>query len=127
MDYTEIAADVLAALQEDGMAMTIRRQTAGTYAPATGKTTGAIDTDYTAWGLIQSQRIPQAGNAGERTFNGTLIQTDDEFVLLAASGLSITPAPLDKLVIASVVYSIVTLIAVKPGGVVLFYRLLVRK
>lgn len=127
MAYTEIAADVLDALQEDGMAMTVRRTSTGTYDPATGKTTGATDTDYDAWGLIQSQRIPQTGNAGERTFNGTLIQTDDEFILLAASGLTITPAALDKLVISSVVYSIVTLIAVKPGGVVLFYRLLVRK
>ncbi len=127
MDYTSTAADVLAALQEDGMAMTVRRTSTGTFSPATGKTTGATDTDYDAWGLIQSRTMDRAGTSGERFFNGTLIQTDDEFVMLAASGLSITPAAGDKLVISSVVYSIATLIAVKPGGVVLFYRLLVRK
>jgi hypothetical protein len=126
MDYTEIAADVLAALQEDGMAMTLRRSAGGTFSPATGSYTGATTTDYPAWGLIQSRTMPQSGNTGER-FNGMLVQTDDEFVLLAASGLTVTPAPGDLLVIAAVVYSIVTLIAVKPGGVVLFYRLLVRK
>jgi hypothetical protein len=126
MDYNEVAADVLAALQEDGMAMTLRRTAGGTFNPSTGSYTGGTTTDYTAWGLITAQSMPQSGNTGER-FNGMLVQTDDQFILLAASGLTVTPAPGDLLVISAVIYSIVTLIAVKPGGVVLFYRLLVRK
>jgi hypothetical protein len=126
MDYTEIAADILAALQEDGMAMTLRRTAGGTFSPATGSYTGGTTTDYSAWGLIQSRTMDRGGDTGGR-FNGILVQTDDEFVLLAASGLTITPVPGDLLVIAAVIYNLVTLIDVRPGGVVLFYRLLVRK
>jgi hypothetical protein len=126
MNYTAAAQKVLTALQKDGMAMTLRRQTAGTFNPATGSYTGASTTDYATWGLITAQSMPQSGNTGER-FNGMQVQTDDQFILLAASGLTATPAAGDLLVIAAVIYSIVTLIALKPGGVVLFYRLLVRK
>ena len=126
MDYTEIAADVLEALQEDGMAMTLRRATAGTFNPAMGSFTGGTSTDYPAWGLIQSRTMERSGASGGR-FNGILVQTDDEFIILAASGLTVAPAPGDLLVISGVTYNLVTLIAVNPGGVVLFYRLLVRK
>lgn len=127
MDYTEIAADVLAALQEDGFAVTLRRQTAGTYNPVTGEFSGESTTDYAAQALISSQNMSQTGNTGERYFNGTLIQTGDKILMLAASGLSVTPAPGDRLIIGSVAWQIVTLITVEPGGVALFYRVLVRK
>ena len=126
MDYTKKAADVLAALQKKGMAMTLRQTAGGTFNRATGSYTGATTTDYSAWGLIQSRTMDRGGDTGGR-FNGILVQTDDEFILLAASGLTVTPAPGDLLVISGVIYNLVALIDVRPGGVVLFYRLLVRK
>lgn len=127
MDYTEIAADVLAALQEDGFAVTLRRQTAGTYNPVTGERTGAQTLNYSVQGLITSQSMLQSGNTGERYFNGTLIQTGDKMLILAASGLAVTPAPGDQLIVSGVTWQAVTLITVEPGGVALFYRVLVRK
>lgn len=132
-DYTADAADVLTALQEDGLAMTLTQKSGGTFRPAYGdyKNGAGADTrtstDYTVYGLIQSQTMPQSGNTGERYFNGTLIQTGDKFILMAASGLAVTPAPGDKLTVSGTVYSIVTHIAIEPGGTVLAYRLLVRK
>ena len=126
MDYAATAADVLTALQEDGMAMTLRQTSDGVFNPATGEFDIQTTTDYAARGLIQSRTMDRSGDSGQR-FNGMLVQTDDQFILLAASGLSATPAAGDFLFIAGVVYSIMTLIPVQPGGVALFYRLLVRK
>jgi hypothetical protein len=126
MDYTADAADVFAALQEAGMAMTLRKQTAGVYNPATGEYDTQTITDYTVQGLIKSQSLTNVGNVGQR-FNGQEIQTDDQFVMLAASGLTAAPAPGDLLIISGVAYSVKTLIPLQPGGVTLLYQLLVRK
>jgi hypothetical protein len=126
MDYTASANKVLAALQKVGMAMTLRKQTAGVYNPATGEYDISTVTDYATHGLIKSQTMPQSGNTGER-FNGVQVQTDDEFIMLAAAGLAVPPVVGDILIISGVAYSIATLIALKPGGIVLLYQLLVRK
>ena len=127
MEYTELAADVLAALQEDGFAVTLRRQTAGTFDPGEGSFDGATTTDYAAQALISSQSMSRSGDSGERYFNGTLIKTGDEILILAASGLSVTPQPGDLLIISSITWQLVAIVTVKPGGVALFYRVLVRK
>jgi hypothetical protein len=126
MDYTATAAKALTMLNKYGMAMTLRRQTAGTFNPSTGAFTGAATTDYTVQGLIQSQTLQTAG-AGERFFNGTLIQAGDKFILLAASGLAVVPSPGDLLIIGSITFNIATIIPLEPGGTALMYRALVRK
>jgi hypothetical protein len=127
MDYTETAADVLAALQEDGFAVTLRRQIADTYNPATGGYTGGTTTDYPAQALISSQSMPQSGNTGERYFDGTLTKTGDKILMLAASGLAVTPQPGDRLIVSGIIWQVVALITTEPGGVALFYRVMVRK
>ena len=126
-EYGEIAADVLAALEEAGVEMTLGHVTPGTYDPATGDFTGSSTAYYSVTGLIQTQSLGTAGGVGQRFFNGILVQTDDEFVLLVASGLAVDPAPGDLLIITGVTYSIVTMIPVRPGGVDLMYRVLARK
>ncbi len=126
-DYTTIAADALEALQEAGVSMTLRKSTPGTYDPAAGTYSGGSTTDYPVTGIIQSQTISQTGTVGQRFFNGVLVLTDDQFVLLAASGLAVDPAPGDLLIITGVTYSIVTMIPIRPGGVDLMFRVLARK
>lgn len=127
MDYTEIAADVLAALQEDGFAVTLRRPSDQLYQPAAGEYAYAESTDYDAWALIASRAMLSSGQIGDRKFPGTMIQTGDKELILAAPGLEITPKSTDLLVISGVAYQIISMIPVEPGGVVLFYRVLVRK
>lgn len=126
-DYGEIAADALEVLEEAGVEMTLCRVTPGAYDPATGAYAGNSTAYYSVTGLIQSQTIPQTGLVGQRFFNSVLVQTDDQFVLLAASGLAVDPAPGDLLIITGVTYSIVTMIPVRPGGVNLMFRVLARK
>ena len=124
-DYASDAADVLDALQEDGMAMTVRRTSAGIYDPATGKVTGGIDTDYPTYGLIKTPTMYRSGGSGDFFFNGTLVQTGDKFIFLGT--LAITPVPGDLLIFGSEILTINTLIAIEPGGVPLAYVILARK
>ena len=126
-DYAAIAVKVAGGLGKAGIAMTLRRATLGTYIPATGEYSGGSTTDYPVTGLILAQSLGTSGGVGQRFFNGVLVQTDDQFVLLAASGLAVDPAPGDLLIITGVTYSIVTMIPVRPGGVDLMYRVLARK
>lgn len=126
-DYTAIAAKCEAGLTKAGVAMTLQRTTPGTYDPATGTYSGGTVTDYAAVGLLQARSLYQTGAVGQNYFNGVLVQTDDLFILLAASGLSVVPAPGDLLVVTGVTYTVVTSIPVRPGGVDLMYRILARR
>jgi hypothetical protein len=128
-DYAAIAVKVQAGLTKAGFMMTLRKVTDGTYNPATGVFSGGSTADYPIVGILQSQRLSSSEGAGtgQNFFNGVLVQTDDQFVLLAASAGDVDPAPGDLLIITGVTYSIVTMIPVRPGGVDLMYRVLARK
>lgn len=123
MDYNSIAQRALAQIKRAGIAVTISRETAESFDPGTGTYTGATMTDYSADGVIQA---PNRENTGGRFGDGTMVQAGDKFILLAASGLTITPKPGDKITVNAVAYSIVTVMAVEPGGVALLYRILAR-
>ena len=126
-DYTAISAKVLSGLTKAGVTMTLTRVTEGTYDPATGTYAVGSSTDYSVVGLIQARSLYQTGAVGQNFFNGVLVQTDDQFLLLAASGLTITPAPGDVITIVGVSYTVMTMIPFRPGGVNLMYRILARK
>ncbi len=130
-DYTAIAARVKAGFERaqntPPVAMTLRRTTTGAYDPDTGAFAAGSSVDYPVVGLIQARSLYQTGSVGQNFFNGTLVQTDDQFIMLAASGLVIDPASGDLLIIGGVTFTIVTMIPVRPGGVDLMYRVLARK
>ena len=127
VDYLSIAAKCEAGLTKAGAAMTLRRATTGTYDPDTGTYSGGATTDYPLVGLIQARSLYQTGAVGQNFFNGVLVVTDDQFLLLSAASLPIIPAPGDLIIITGVSYSIITMIPVRPGGVTLMYRVLARK
>jgi hypothetical protein len=126
-DYTAIAVKCKAGLTKAGMAVTLRRTTPGTYSPATGTYSGDVVTDYAAVGLIQSRSLYQTGSVGQNYFNEVLVQTDDVFIILAASGLVVTPAPGDLLIVSGVSFTVITMIPLRPGGINLMYRVLARR
>ena len=126
-DYSAISAKVKGGLEKAGVAMTLRRTIVGTYNPAAGEYSGTTVSDYLAVGLIQARSLYQTGAVGQNFFNGMLIQTDDQFIILAAAGLSIIPAAGDLLIIAGDSFTVVTMIPVRPGGITLMYRILARK
>lgn len=127
MDYTSLAAEALGSLQDAGFSMTLRRTTAGTFSPGGGTLSGGSTDDYIVTGLDQAPTMSQGGGTGERFFSGVMVQADDRFLLLAAFGMEIVPAPGDLLIIDGVSYTIMAVIPVRPGGVDLLYRVLARK
>lgn len=126
-DYAAITERAKAGLTKAGFTMILRKTTVGTYNPATGEYSGGSTTDYPIVGILQAQSLGGGGSVGQNFFNGVLVMTDDQFVLLAASAGDVDPAPGDLLIITGVTYSIVTMIPVRPGGVDLMYRVLARK
>jgi hypothetical protein len=129
VDYASIAERIFGGLTGSGAAatMTLRRTTTGAFDPAAGTYASSVDTDYTVYGLIQARSLYQTGAVGQNFFNGVLVQTDDQFVLLAAHGLAITPAAGDILVVNGVAHTVATMIPVGPGGTALMYRILARR
>ena len=126
-DYAAIATKVKDGLMRAGFSMTLTRETQGTYDPATGVYATGTSMDYTVTGLIQSKRVYVDSDVGQTFFNGTLVQSDDQFVILASDGLDIIPAPGDILTISGTPYTVVTMIPLHPGGTDLMYRVLARK
>ena len=126
-DYSSIAARCKDGLSKGGVSMTLRRTADGVYNPSTGSFSGSAVSDYLTVGLIQARSLYQTGAVGQRFFNGVLVQTDDQFIVLAAAGLAITPAPGDQLIIVGTVFTVMTMIPIRPGGVDLMYRILARK
>ena len=125
-DYNSIATKVKTGLGKAGTTMTLSRTTPGTYDPAAGTYSGSTVAEYTVTGLIQTQ-IYISGQVGQTFFNGMLVQTDDQFVIIAADGLAITPAPGDLLTIVGVVHTVVAMLPLRPGGTNLFYRVMARR
>lgn len=57
---------------------------------------------------------------------GTSVQSKDRKVLVSTDGLSIEPTPADKFILGAVVYEIVTVKPLNPGGTVVLYELQAR-
>jgi hypothetical protein len=116
-DYAKSAATALRLLTKFGQPVTLRKQTAGAYDPATG--TATITTSDTA------------GNAailefsdGERYQAGTTIQEGDKKALLNAA--AVTPAPNDLLIAGSVTWTVLGVKTLAPAGTVVLYELHLR-
>ncbi len=126
-DYPAIAVQIKDGLAGAGATMTLRRLAKGIYDRAAGAFLPVdVDTDYSVVGICVSGGNPTS-TSGQRFFNNVLVQTDDRVVLIAASGLAITPAPGDRLIIGSEIWNIISQVSVNPGTVNLMFRLLLRK
>ena len=126
-DYNAISNRVLGAFQKAGAAMTLTRTTEGTYDPTAGAFATGTTADYTVYGLIQARSLYQTGAVGQNFFNGILVLTDDQFIILEAASLAIVPIAGDVITIVGVAYTIMTVIPVRPGGTTIMYRALARK
>lgn len=84
-----------------GVDLVLRRQTAGTYNPATGAVDGADDTDLDGRGLVLGYR--------DRDIDGKNIIAGDRKVILRVKGLGVVPAPGDTILLGVTV-------ATLPGG-----------
>ena len=125
-DYPAIASKVWNGLMKAGAAMTLTRSVPGVYDPALGEYSGSSIVNYSVVGVIQARSLYQTGAVGQN-FNGVLVLSDDQFLLISTFGLGVTPIPGDILTITGISYTIMTAIPVRPGGIDLLYRVLARK
>lgn len=113
-DWTSIAAEVAAAVKDTGHGATLIRKGPPT-GPEWDQTPGA------------DQRIPVnllGDTIALGLVSGSAIQAGDRREMMAAEGT--TPTPADRLQIGTVTYSIVRAEPYAPGGVALFYDLILR-
>lgn len=111
-DYTKAAATASKLITANGRSLTLRHftSTGPDYAPVLTAVDDAVI------GVV----LPYSLNS----VDGTLIQQDDKKVLLSSA---IAPTPDGKVVMASVVYSVVSIKELNPGGTVVFYQVQIRR
>lgn len=115
--YTGLATTAAAMISTYGQAMTLR--TIALSGTEWNPTQTLADTAVTGVLGNYNDRDRSTGLA-----EGSLIQKDDKYVLM---GSAVEPSEEDKLVIDSVVYSIVGVTTVNPGGATLIYKVQVRR
>lgn len=119
-DYDKSAATALRLLQKFGQAVTLRKQTAGAYDPATGAAT-VTTSDYSATGVFLDYKLQNSGQALENS----MVQVGDKKLLLSPD---VTSAPdVDDLIIGQGTWRIVNIKAVNPSGTPVLYELQLRK
>lgn len=116
--YTRSQATALRLLRKYGQYMTLTAKTTGAYDPATG-TAAVTDAGQTVTGAIFDYPAKMQ--------DGTLIKAGDKQVYLAASGLTVTPAPGMTLTdVDANVYTVITNQALNPAGTAVIHTLQVR-
>lgn len=117
--YPDLRATAERLLIGKGQRISLRKQTAGAYNPATGST-GITSSTYTG--------IPAAVVGYKNAeIDGTLILKGDKKVLLGADSLSVVPEKDDVLSIGGVDHSIKDVEHVAPGGVDVIYKIQARR
>jgi hypothetical protein len=116
--YTRPAATALKLLRKFGQFMTLTQRTTGDYDPATGSAS-VTESGQTVTGAVFD--FPS------KLIDGTRILTGDKEVLIAASGLTLTPAPGMKLTDADGnVFEVITAQPLAPAGEAVIHTLQVR-
>lgn len=118
MNYAATATKTAALLAKSGTTMSLRVTTPGTYDPATGTETGATSADYATVGVLTSIKAYHV--------DGTLVQTGDKIILMAAS-VAVRPQAGHDVVVGGVVWHVVNVEAVEPSSVPVLYKVQVRR
>lgn len=117
--YSEVAGTAQEMIAEFGRSVTLRRNSEGTYNPATDAISGATTTDVAVQAVFTEFK--------QKDIDGTLIQQGDKQVLVAAAALTSPPENNDILVDGSDQYRIIELMAIQPGDTALIYKVQVRR
>lgn len=118
MDYSSLAATALRQIADKGRNVTLRRDAAGTYNPASDTFTAGDEDNETVKAVITDYH--------DRQIDGEIIMRGDRRAIIAASGLT-APDKGDVIVDGSDQYRIINIETVKPGDTALLYKLQVRK
>jgi hypothetical protein len=130
MDYNRIANNVAKKLAQYGRSVTLRQYPVGAsqYNPSTLTVSiaGTTPTDTIRKALITEQPGTRIGpQYGTNTKPNSLIQDAQKWIYMDALGAR--PKPNDKVILDSVSYTITDVQETAPGGVPLFYLLVLNK
>lgn len=129
VNYNRIAKNVLKSLTKYGQDITLRQYSVGgsDYDPATQGTTVAMETfvDTIRKGLTTDQPGTRIGpQYGTNTKTDTLIQDSERWVYLDAFGAA--PKVQDHMLFGGFEYAVADVQVTGPGGVALFYLVVLR-
>lgn len=129
MNYARIAKNVLKSLTKFGQNITLRQYSVGgsDYDPATQGTTTAMDTytDTIRKGLVTDQPGTRIGpQYGTNMKTNTLIQDGEKWLYVDAIGVA--PKVQDHMLVNGVEYAIADVQVTGPGGIPLFYLVVLR-
>jgi hypothetical protein len=114
-NWAAVAADVIAAMAEVGMAATLTR-------PDTGPAT-PWDTAPVVAGAALAVTVMR-DTWTRRHVDGTLIMADDAFFLMDAT---VAPTPDDRLTVGGDVFRVIRVKPTSPGGVAVLYEVQARR
>lgn len=121
VDFASLAATALRLIEANGRAISIRKvTTAAPPDPAKPWIPGAEGTADTA-------AIGVFFDTERSAITNETIPADQSVLLVAASGLGVTPIGKDRVVDGSDVWEVVKVNTLKPGATVLLYELMVKK
>lgn len=104
-------------IKDKGRLVTLRLTDAA-FDPATGESTPR-NTDSEAFGLFTEFE--------ERQVDGSVVQTGDKLLLIAAEGLKAMPTPGYKVIDGADVWNVEHLSTVQPGPTAVLYKLRIRQ
>lgn len=119
-DYTQSAATAQRLLARFGKAITVRKQQAGAYDPATSSVS-INNVDTVAQGVLLEYKDGQANAPG------TMIQVGDKKLLLSPANFSADPIASDLVLADGATWNIVKVKALRPAGVTVLYELQLRR
>jgi hypothetical protein len=116
--YNEIYNNVVVKqITRFGKAITLKQINQTSYNPVTGDYDDNTFTSYSGLGLQTDYN--------NTDIDGTIIKQGDKQLL--AIELAVTPIPNDRIVVDGVEYNIENVSEVRPGSVLMFYRIQIRK
>ena len=129
-ELSQEVTDLLDELNSDGLAQEclITKRASGAYDPATG-TTSVTETTQTVVGSIFDSLSELTSPSTVTNINSSLIKSGDRILLLSAIDISGNAVDVEPDFLISVngrAYTVITLGAIDPGGVVINYVAILR-
>jgi hypothetical protein len=122
-NYTKAAASAEQLLRNFGKNVTVRKQVAGTYDPATSSA-AITNVDTTAKGALLNYTRMQYG---QHTEAGTLIQVGDKKLLLSPVNLTSDPTASDLIIAGGFTWNIIDVKTLRPADVTVLYEIQLRR
>jgi hypothetical protein len=119
--YAKMRATADKILRGKGQAITLTRQSSGTYAPSTGLATVSTSTQTGYGAVFEYGGHNAVFEYGDHNIDGTLVKAGDKQLLLSAlnsTGTALTTPPIvnDTATIGGAVYTITSVKPLSPAG-----------